>query len=459
MSEQAALSYAKEHRERFIEELKEVLCIPSISSKPEHRKDLYRALEWLQKHLHGLGVEQTAIYETITNPVLFAEKKIDDTLPTLLIYGHMDVMPVEPMELWKSDPFSPVVREGRIYARGANDDKGQAFIQLKAFEAVSKTETLACNVKFLFETEEEVGSKGIIDFCQGHKELLKADAIIVSDTTMLSEKVPSITTGLRGLTFLEIEMTGANRDLHSGHYGGCVANPCNELCRLLGELVDANGKITVPHFYDKVVECSPEERQRIAQTPYDEEEYKRDLGIRSVQGEKGYSTLERGGIRPTCDINGIWGGYTGEGAKTIVPSKAYAKLSFRLVPNQSSEEITALVKEYLMEKASPGVVVEVTPLHGGEPYVTPIDLPVYHAAERAYEKTFGKKPIPQRAGGSIGIVPAFEEILGVKTLLMGFGLEEDRIHSPNESFSLEMFAKGIETVIHFFQIYPQLFSH
>ncbi len=442
--------YIEENKERFLEELFGLIRIPSISSLKENRPEMYRAAEYWVKILNEAGVDHATVFETAGNPVVFAAKIVDPAKPTILVYAHMDVMPVDPLDLWKSDPFEPVIRDGRIWARGANDDKGQSFMHAKAFELMIRTGTLPCNVKFLIEGEEEVGSPNLAAFCLAHKELLKADLILVSDTGMIASDIPSITTGLRGLAYWQVEVTGPDRDLHSGIFGGAVANPINELCKMIAGITDANCKITIPGFYDDVIEVSAAERTLLANAPFDESAYLKSIGIKALLGEKGYTTMERTGIRPTFDVCGIWGGYTGEGAKTILPSKAYAKISARLVPDQDHHKIADLFKHHFESIASDAVTVEVTSLHGGQGYICPIGLPAYHAAEAAYEDIFGRKPVPVRSGGSIPIISAFEEILGIKTILMGFGLESDAIHSPNENFSLENFYNGIRTIVRFY---------
>jgi acetylornithine deacetylase/succinyl-diaminopimelate desuccinylase-like protein len=388
--------------------------------------------------------------------VVFAKKTLDSQLPTVLVYGHYDVMPAEPLDLWVSPPFEPEIRDGKFFARGADDDKGQSFMHAKAFEYLVKTNALNCNVKFLLEGEEEIGSPSLEEFCLQNKELLKCDTILVSDTSMLGSDMPSITTGLRGLAYWQIEVTAANRDLHSGIFGGAVANPITELTKLLATLIDADGRITIPHFYDDVQEVSATERELIAQIPFDEEAYKSNLNIKHLRGEKGYSTIERTGIRPAMDICGIWGGYTGEGSKTVLPSKAFAKLSARLVPNQKYDVIAELVSDYLKKNAPEYIDIDVIKLHGAESYVCPIDSLAYKAAENAYTKTFGIRPLPVRRGGSIGVVPVFEKVLDVKPILMGFGLESDAIHSPNENFPVELFFRGIETIVEFYRQYAIL---
>jgi acetylornithine deacetylase/succinyl-diaminopimelate desuccinylase-like protein len=447
--------YIEEHKERFLEELFGLIRIPSISSLSENRPEMYRAAEYWVKILNEAGVDHAAVFETSGNPVVFASKVVDPAKPTILVYAHMDVMPVDPLDLWKSDPFEPVVRDGRIWARGANDDKGQSFMHAKAFELMIKTGTLPCNVKFLIEGEEEVGSPNLAAFCSAHKELLQADLILVSDTGMIASDIPSITTGLRGLAYWQVEVTGPDRDLHSGIFGGAVANPISELCKMIAGITDADHKITIPGFYDDVIEVSAAERTLLAKAPFDESAYLKSIGIKALLGEKGYTTMERTGIRPTFDVCGIWGGYTGEGAKTILPSKAYAKISARLVPDQDHHKIADLFKHHFESIASDAVTVEVTSLHGGQGYICPISLPAYHAAEAAYEDVFGRKPVPVRSGGSIPIISAFEEILGIKTILMGFGLESDAIHSPNENFSLENFYNGIRTIVRFYFHYTR----
>ena len=447
--------YISEHQNRFLDELFGLIRIPSVSSLSENRPEMDRAAAYWIKILLDAGADRAEIFTTPGNPVVFAEKIIDPSKPTILVYAHMDVMPVDPLNLWTTDPFEPVIRDGRIWARGANDDKGQSFIQAKAFEYLVRTNTLNCNVKFLIEGEEEVGSPNLASFCSEHKELLKTDIILVSDTGMIARDIPSITVGLRGLAYWQVEVTGPNRDLHSGLFGGAVANPINELCKMIAGITDSNYRITVPGFYKDVMEVSSEERLMLAKAPFDESLYKASVGVNALQGENNYSTMERTGIRPAFDVCGIWGGYTGEGAKTILPSKAYAKISARLVPNQDHRKIAELIKDYFASIASDGVSVEVTSLHGGPGYVCPIDLPGYLAAEAAYQDVFGLKPVPVRSGGSIPIISAFEEILGAKTILMGFGLESDAIHSPNENFLLENFYNGIRTVIRFYHYFTK----
>ncbi len=444
-------TYIEENKDRFLEELFSLIRIPSISSIEAHKPDMIRCAERWKEIILAAGADKCEIMPTAGNPVVYAEKIISADKPTILIYGHYDVMPVDPVDLWKTEPFEPVVKDGHIWARGADDDKGQSFMHAKAFENLIKTNSLPCNVKFMLEGEEEIGSVSLYDFCRENKELLKSDIILVSDTSMLAADVPSITTGLRGLGYVEVKVTGPNRDLHSGLYGGAVANPINILCQMISKLTDENNHITVPGFYDKVLIVSDEERALMNQAPFNEEEYKQSLDINALHGEKGYTTLERTGIRPSLDCCGIWGGYTGEGAKTVIPSTAHAKISFRLVPDQDFEVVTEQFAEYFKSLAPDSVKVEVTPLHGGYAYVCPIDMPAYQAAEAAYNKTYGKRPIPSRSGGSIPIIAGFERILGTKAILMGFGLGSDAIHSPNENYPLEQFFKGIETITYFYE--------
>lgn len=448
-------NYLKEKKDQIFADLFALISIPSVSSQSIHKDDIQTcALKW-QELLLKAGVDKAEVLSTRGNPVVYAEKIIDPALPVVLIYGHYDVMPAEPLDLWHSEPFKPEIRDGKIFARGADDDKGQSFMHYIAFKYLIERGKLPCNVKFLIEGEEEVGSPNLEEFCRANKEMLRCDTILVSDTSMLAADLPSITTGLRGLAYWQIEVTAAVRDLHSGIFGGAVANPIKELCKILAQLSDENGRITVPGFYDNVEEVSEEERKLIAQIPFDEQSYKDDLKIEETFGEKGYSTIERTGIRPAMDICGIWGGYQGEGSKTVLPSKAYAKLSARLVPNQTYDEISKLVADYILKIAPSYVKVEVHHLHGAESYVCPIDSDAYRAAEAAYTKTFGKRPLPVRRGGSIGVVPVFEKVLGVKPILMGFGLESDAIHSPNENFPVEMFFRGIETIVEFYGNYKK----
>lgn len=449
-------NYIEENKERFLEELFGLIRIPSISSIEANKPDMYRAAEYWKKLLLEAGADKAEVYETAGNPVTYGEKIIDPKLPTVLVYGHMDVMPVDPINLWNTDPFEPVIKDGKIWARGADDDKGQAFMHAKAFEYMVKTNILPCNVKFMIEGEEEVGSPSLPKWCADNKEMLKADVILVSDTGMISPTIPSITTGLRGLAYWEVEVTGPNRDLHSGLFGGGVANPINVLCKMIAQMTDQDGKITIPTFYDNVIECSAEERAKMAEAPFCLEEYKKAIDVKETFGEKGYTTNERTGIRPSFDVCGIWGGYTGEGAKTVLPSKAYAKISTRLVPNQNHEQIADLFKNHFEGIAPDYVKVKVTSLHGGPAYGCPIDLPAYKAAEKAYADTYGKNPVPFRSGGSIPIIATFEEVLGIKSILMGFGLESDAIHSPNENFPLEQFYNGIRTIPQFYKYFAEM---
>ncbi|QIA09463.1 dipeptidase [Draconibacterium halophilum] len=448
--------YVEENKDRFLEELFGLIRIPSISSIADHKPDMYKAAEYWKKTLLEAGADKATIYETAGNPVTYGEKIIDPLLPTVLVYGHMDVMPVDPIDLWDTPPFEPQVRDGKIYARGADDDKGQGMMHAKAFELMVKTNTLPCNVKFMIEGEEEVGSPNLGLWCEQNKEMLKADIILVSDTSMLAADIPSITTGLRGLAYWQVEVTGPNRDLHSGLFGGAVANPINVLCSMIDQMVDENGKITIPGFYDTVQEVSAEERALLAKAPFNEEAYKKAIGVEELKGEKGFTPSEHTGIRPSFDVCGIWGGYTGEGAKTVLPSKAFAKISSRLVPDQDHEKIAVLFKEHFESIAPKSVKVEVTSLHGGPAYVCPIDITAYQAAEKAYTDTFGKRPVPVRSGGSIPIISSFEKILGIKSVLMGFGLEADAIHSPNENYPLEQFYKGIKTIPLFYKYFAEM---
>lgn len=443
------LDYIRSHRDAFVEELFEVLRIPSISAQTEHRGDMVRCAEHLAAALVKAGADHAEVMPTEGNPVVFAEKIVDPKAKTVLVYGHYDVMPVDPREEWTTEPFEPVVRDGRIWGRGADDDKGQSFMHIKAFEAMCATGQLPCNVKFMLEGEEEIGSASLGKWCTEHQELLKADVILVSDTSLLGWKTPSITCGLRGLCYMEVEVTGPNKELHSGLYGGAVANPANVLARLIAALTDEEGRITIPHFYDTVRELTPAEREAFGKAPFCEAAYRKGLGIRSTQGETGYTTMERTGIRPSLDVNGIWSGYTGEGTKTVIPSKACAKISMRLVPDQNYRQIARLFEEYMQALAPAGVSVNVRALHGGYPYLTPTDLPAYRAAAAAVEETFGKEPLPYYSGGSIPIISTFEKVLGLKSVLLGFGLDQDAIHSPNESYALENFYRGIDTIARF----------
>ena len=451
-----ALTYIEGNKERFVEELFDLLRIPSISAQPSlHKEDMVHCAEWLAASLVKAGADHAQVMPTNGNPVVYAEKIVSPEARTVLVYGHYDVMPVDPREEWLTEPFEPVIKDGRIWGRGADDDKGQLFMHAKAFEAMCATDSLPCNVKFMLEGEEEIGSANLYDFCRENKELLKADIILVSDTSMISMDTPSITCGLRGLTYMEVEVTGPNKDLHSGLFGGAVANPANVLTRLVSSLVDEKGRVTIPHFYDDVRELTPAEREAFNKAPFCLEDYKRSLDIDDVEGEEGYTTIERTGVRPSLDVNGIWGGYTGEGTKTVIPSKASAKISMRLVPNQDFEKIGELFKAHFEAIAPKSVKVDVRFLHGGAPYVAPTDMAAYKAAEKAIVETFGKKPLPFYSGGSIPIISGFEQILGIKSLLIGFGLAEDAIHSPNESFGLNQFYKGIETIPLFYKYFAE----
>lgn len=453
---QAWTSYREKNKDRFLAELLELLRIPSVSARSEHKKDMERCAEAVRQALISAGAEKAVIYPTEGHPLIYGEKIVDPSKPTVLVYGHYDVQPPDPLELWKTGPFDPVIRDGKIFARGSADDKGQFYMHVKALEIMSNTGTLTNNVKFIIEGEEEIGSPNLAAFLSTHKELLKADIILISDTAMLSMENPSIDIGVRGLSYIEVEVTGANRDLHSGVYGGAVANPITMLARMIASCHDENNHIRIPGFYDGVLESSLEERKKMAMAPFDESAYKKDLGVDSLWGEKGYTTNERTGIRPTLELNGIWGGYTGEGAKTVLPSKAYAKISARLVPNQSAKKITKLLLHYFESIAPAGVKVSAIDHHGGEPYMTPLDSKGYQAAEKAIETCFGKKPIPVRGGGSIPICSLFEKELGIKIVFMGFGLDSDNLHSPNEKFELFNFYKGIETIPYFHKYFAEM---
>lgn len=455
-------SYISAHKERFINELLELLKIPSISADSAYKNDVLKTAEAIKTSLKKAGCDTVDICKTDGYPIVYGEKIIDKTLPTILVYGHYDVQPPDPIDLWDSPPFEPVIKKtdthphGAIYARGACDDKGQMYMHVKALEFMTTTDQLPCNVKFMIEGEEEVGSANLATFVKNNQEKLKNDVILISDTGMIANDVPSITTGLRGLSYVEVEVTGPNRDLHSGLYGGAVANPINVLTKMIASLHDDDNHITIPGFYDKVEELSKEERAEMAKAPFSLEHYKKALDIEAIYGEKGYSTNERNSIRPTLDVNGIWGGYIGEGAKTVIASKAFAKISMRLVPHQDWEEVTQLFKTHFESIAPKGVTVNVTPHHGGQGYVTPIHSIGYKAASKAYQDTFGKTPIPQRSGGSIPIVSLFEQELKSKTILMGFGLDSDAIHSPNEHFGIWNYLKGIETIPLFYKYFTEL---
>lgn len=448
-------NYIEQNKDRFLNELFELLRIPSVSAQSEHKADMVKAAEWLKKSLLKAGADRAEVMPTVGNPVVFAEKIIDPAKPTVVVYGHYDVMPEDPIGEWTSDPWEPVIKNGRIYARGANDDKGQLYMHAKAFEAMVATGTLPCNVKFMLEGEEEIGSPSLYQWCRDNKELVKGDIILVSDTSLIAWDVPSITCGLRGLCYMQVEVTGPNKDLHSGLYGGAVANPANVLTDLVSSLIDTDGRITIKGFYDDVRELSEAERKALNEAPFSVEEYKKSLDVKELKGEKGYSTMERTGVRPALDVNGIWGGYTLEGTKTIIPSKASAKISMRLVPHQNHEKIAVLFEKHFRAIAPDYVKVDVKALHGGQPYVSPTDLPAYRAAEKAMEDTFGKKPLPFYSGGSIPIVSGFEDILGMKSILIGFGLGEDAIHSPNESYGLQNFYRGIETITLFYKYFAE----
>ncbi|MCR5887653.1 dipeptidase [Hymenobacter sp. J193] len=447
-------TYIEQHQERFLSELLEWLRIPSVSADPKFHQDVLRAADYLKMRLEEAGLENVELCPTAGNPIVYGEKLIDPSLPTVLVYGHYDVQPADPYELWDSPPFEPVIKNEKIYARGACDDKGQVYMHVKAFELMQRSQGgVPCNVKIMIEGEEEVGSNNLALFVRANKEKLKADVILISDTGILSNDQPSIEVGLRGLSYHEVEVTGPNRDLHSGLYGGAVPNPINILCKMIASLHDENNDITIPGFYDNVAVLSAEERAELNRVPHSDDEFKQSIGLKDIYGEEGYTTVERIGIRPTLDVNGIWGGYTGEGAKTVIASKAYAKISMRLVPHQTSDEITQLFQQHFERIAPPSVTVKVTPHHGGEPVVTPTDSVAYRAAARALETTFGKKPIPTRGGGSIPIVAMFKTELGLDSVLLGFGLDSDAIHSPNEHYGVFNFLKGIETIPHFFQNY------
>ncbi|MFN5556505.1 MAG: dipeptidase [Chryseotalea sp.] len=443
--------YIAQHQERFLQELFDLLRIPSVSADSKFKTDVRKAAEYVKAKLLEAGATKVELVETKGHPIVFGEKIIDPALPTVLVYGHYDVQPADPLHLWTSPAFEPVVKDGKIYARGACDDKGQFYMHIKAFEIMNKQNTLPCNVKFMIEGEEEVGSDNLPIFVKEYKEKLKADIILISDTSLISLEHPSITVGLRGLSYLEVEVTGPNRDLHSGVYGGAVANPINVLAQMIASLHDENGKVNIPGFYDAVVNPTEEEREALNKAPFNLEHYKKDLDIADVKGEKGYTTIERTGIRPTLDVNGIWGGYTGEGAKTVLPSKASAKISMRLVPNQDSATITELFTKHFQAIAPSSVKVKVTPHHGGQPAVTSTTSKAYLAAEKAFEEVWGKKPIPTRDGGSIPIVSLFKKELGLETVLMGFGLDSDAIHSPNEHYGIKNFTIGIETIVAFYK--------
>ena len=453
---QAWKDYQAQNKDRFLNELLDLLRIPSISAKSEHKADMQKCAEAVKARLLEAGADKVEIYPTDGHPLVYGEKIIDATKPTVLVYGHYDVQPAEPLELWKSGPFEPVIIDGKIFARGSCDDKGQFYMHVKALETMVRTNSMTTNIKFCIEGEEEVGSPNLGKFVAAHTDLLKADCVLISDSAMISLDTPSIDIGVRGLSYIEVEITGPNRDLHSGVYGGAVANPITILAQMIASCHDANNHITIPGFYDDVLNATAEERKLMSLAPYDEQEYKDDLGVKELWGEKGYSTNERTGIRPTLELNGIWGGYQGEGAKTVLPSKATAKISTRLVPNQSSEKITAMLLAHFKKIAPPTVSVHAFEHHGGEPYMTPIDSKAYKAAAKAMETTFGKTPIPVRGGGSIPICSLFEKELGIKIVFMGFGLDSDNLHSPNEKFNLDNFYKGIETIPYFHKCFAEM---
>lgn len=449
-------AYLDNHKEKFLNELIDLLKIPSISARSEHKAAMQACAEAVKQRLLEAGADTATIYSTAGHPIVYGKKIVNPSWPTVLVYGHYDVQPADPLELWHSGPFEPIIKDGKIYARGSADDKGQFYMHVKALETMVATQSLTTNIKFLIEGEEEIGSPNLATFVKANKELLKADVILISDTAMIGLDTPSIDIGVRGLSYIEVEVTGPNRDLHSGVYGGAVANPITILAKMIASCHDANNHITIPGFYDDVIEATPEERALMAQAPFDEMEYKKDLGVDALWGEIGYTTNERTGIRPTLELNGIWGGYTGEGAKTVLPSKAFAKISARLVPNQSSEKITQILLQYFKTIAPEGVTVNIHKHHGGEPYMTPIDSVAYKAAAKAIETTLGKAPVPVRGGGSIPICALFEKELGLKIVFMGFGLDSDNLHSPNEKFNLENYYKGIETIPYFHQYFAEM---
>ncbi|WP_143310628.1 dipeptidase [Chitinophaga vietnamensis] len=448
--------YQAQHKDRFLDELLALLRIPSVSADSRYNNDTAQCAAAVKQRLIEAGADNVEVCPTAGHPIVYGEKIINPSLPTVLVYGHYDVQPADPLELWHSGPFEPVIKNGNIYARGSADDKGQFYMHVKAFETMNKTNTLPCNIKFMIEGEEEVGSANLGVFVKANKDRLKADVVLISDTSMISLENPSIDTGLRGLAYMEVEVTGPNRDLHSGVYGGAVANPATILAKMIASMHDDNNHITIPGFYDKVQQLSAEERAALNAAPFNEEEYKQDLGVDELWGEKGYTTIERTGIRPTLEVNGIWGGYTGEGSKTVLPSKAFAKISMRLVPNQDWHEISDLFAKHFTAIAPKSVKVKVTAHHGGSPYVTPTDSVAFKAAHKAISTTFGKEPIPVRGGGSIPIVALFEKELGLKTVLMGFGLDSDNLHSPNEKYGLDNYYKGIETIPYFHQFFAEL---
>lgn len=453
---QAWKDYQQKNKDRFLNELLELLRIPSVSARSEHKDDMIKCAEAVKQRLLEAGADKAEVFQTAGHPIVYGEKIIDPKKPTVLVYGHYDVQPADPLDLWNSPPFEPVIKDGKIFARGSCDDKGQFYMHVKALETMVQTNSLVTNIKFCIEGEEEVGSSNLADFVKGHKDLLRSDVILISDTAMISLDTPSIDIGVRGLSYIEIEVTGPNRDLHSGVYGGAVANPITILAKMIASLHDENNHVTIPGFYDDVVVANTEERKKMAAAPYDEKEYKDDLGVKELWGEKGFTTNERTGIRPTIELNGIWGGYIGEGSKTVLPAKAFAKISARLVPNQNSDKITDMLIDHLKKIAPSTVTVEARPHHGGEPYMTPIDSKAYKAAAAAIKDTFGKEPIPVRGGGSIPICSLFEKELGVKIVFMGFGLDSDNLHSPNEKFNLDNYYKGIETIPYFHKFFSEM---
>jgi acetylornithine deacetylase/succinyl-diaminopimelate desuccinylase-like protein len=447
--------YQEKNKDRFLNEMLDLLRIPSVSAKTEHKPDMQKCAEAVKKSLLAAGCDKAEVMPTDGHPAVFGEKITDPTKPTVLVYGHYDVQPPDPLELWNSGPFDPIIKDGKVYARGSADDKGQFYMHVKALETLVQTKSMTTNIKFLIEGEEEIGSPNLGKFVAANKQLLKADVILISDSSLLSMENPSLDIGVRGLSYIEVEVTGANRDLHSGTYGGAVANPITILAKMIAACHDENNHITIPGLYDDVAIATKEERELLNRAPYDEQEYKKDLGVKELWGEKGYTTYERTGIRPTLELNGIWGGYQGEGAKTVLPSKATAKISARLVPNQSSHKITELLLNYFQKIAPPSVTVKAFEHHGGEPYMTPIDSKGYKAASKALETTFGKTPIPVRGGGSIPICSILERELGIKIIFMGFGLDNDNLHSPNEKYNIENYYKGIETIPYFHKYFAE----
>lgn len=448
-------TYQENNKDRFLEEMLDLLRIPSVSARSEHKSDMVKCAELVKQRMLDSGCDKAEVMDTDGHPVVYGEKIVDPAWPTVLVYGHYDVQPPDPLELWHSGPFDPVIRDGKVFARGSADDKGQFYMHLKALETMVKTNSMSTNIKFLIEGEEEVGSPNLGKFVAAHKDLLKADVILISDSSMLSMENPSLDIGVRGLSYIQVEVTGANRDLHSGTYGGAVANPITILAKMIASCHDKKNHITIPGFYDDVAVPTKEEKKLLRKAPYDEKEYMEDLGVKELWGEKGFTTYERTGIRPTLEVNGIWGGYTGEGAKTVLPSKAYAKISARLVPNQSSARITKLLLDYFTSIAPASVTVKAELHHGGEPYMTPIDSKGYKAAAKAVKATFGKKPIPVRGGGSIPICSILENELGIKIIFMGFGLDNDNLHSPNEKFNIENYYKGVETIPYFHKFFAE----